>query len=112
MPGHLYRSEVSWDGVTITGPTQDATQFGTRASLLFGVFDDNMAWAIEARLAYHAYFSGSTIYEYRSEFYFYFGNGNDPGTGSFVSGTFSQFEADGNNGAAYKAGGTLAIEKE
>jgi hypothetical protein len=110
--GHLYRSEVSWSDVTIAGPSLDATQFGTRASLFLGVFDGNASWAIEARLAYHAYFDGITHYEYQTQYFFYFGPGNDPATGSFVSGTFFLVEADGQNGASYKAGGTLAIEKE
>jgi hypothetical protein len=110
--GHLYRSEVSFDAISITGPAVDATQFGTRASLFFGVFDDNASWAIEARYAYHAYGFGPVLFEHRTEMYFYFGPGNDPATGSFVAGTFFQFEADGMDGAAFLAGGTFAIEKE
>ncbi len=112
MAGHLYRSQVSFDGIVINGPTQDASQFGTRASLFLGTFDANTSWAIEARLAYHAYSSLPVLYEYRSEFYFYFGQGNDPATGSFVAGTFFLVDPDGQNGSTYMAGGTIAIEKE
>src|SRR5437870_2263627 len=99
--GHLYRSEVSYDAAAIAGPAVDASQFGTRASLFFSVYDASITWVIEWRYAYHAYGAGPVVYEHRTEAYFYFGNGADPGSGSFVSGTFSQFEADGSNGAAW-----------
>lgn len=111
---HVYRTEVTIEGVTVVTPTLSSTQFGTRPAIFISASDDTNVWALEARLAYHAYSSLPVLYELRAEFYAYFAvtyNG-DPATGSFVSGTSSIFEADGANGAAITAGFTMAIEKD
>src|SRR6266536_1728901 len=111
---HVYRTEVTIEGVTVITPTLSSTQFGTRPAIFISASDDTNVWALEARLAYHAYSTGPVLYELRAEFYLYFSvtyNG-DPASGSFVSGTSSIFEADGNNGAAITAGFTMAIEKD
>lgn len=111
---NVYRTEVSVDPPVVTGPALSATEFGTRPAIFISAGDGNENWAIEARLAYHSYGAGPVFFEYRAEFYFYFavtGLG-DPGTGSFVSGTFFLVEADGNNGAAITSGFTMAIEKD
>lgn len=115
MPNPVYRTEITFAGITVVGPALSATEFGTRPSVFFSAYDDTNEWAIEARLAYHAYSSLPVLYEYRAEFYFYHLTGafmGDPATGSFVAGTFSLVDADGNNGAPITAGFTLAIEKD
>lgn len=110
---HVYRVEGSFDSIAIAGPAQSATENGTQDSIFISVYDDTNEWAIEARRAWHAYSSGPVIYEYRAEFYFYFLVGfGDPGGGSFVAGTFSLVDADGNNGAPISSGFTMAIEKD
>lgn len=110
----IYRAEVSWDQVVVTGPTLTATQFGSRPALFLSAFDANDQWAIEARMAWNSYDpGGGFVEEYRAQFHFYFAvPGDDPGNGSLVAGTSSLLEANGNNGAAYMNGGTIAIEKD
>lgn len=111
---HVYRVEVTIEGVTVVTPTLSGTQFGTRPAIFISASDDNEVWALEARLAYNAYSTFPVLYELRAEFYAYFNvtyNG-DPGAGSFVAGAFSILDADGNAGAAITAGFTMAIEKD
>jgi hypothetical protein len=110
----VYRTEVSFDGPIITGPTLTAAEFGTRPSVYISAYDDSSVWALEARQAFHSYGSSPVIFEYRSEFHAYFNvtfNG-DPALGTFVSGGSSIVQANGNNGAAIAAGFTMAIEKD
>lgn len=110
----VYRTEASFDGIAITGPTLTAAEFGTRPSVYISAYDDSSVWALEARQAFHSFGSSPVIFERRAEFHAYFNvtfNG-DPALGTFVSGGSSIVQADGNNGAAIAAGFTMAIEKD
>lgn len=109
----LYRAEVSVDDIDVIGPAPSSDpSFLTRAALWFAVFDRFNRYGLGFRVQWNSFGGGPTFeYQSASEGYFRASGGLDPWDWDLVPGT-SLEEADGLNGSAYFAGGTLAIEKD
>lgn len=111
----VYHCEVSWDGVVHTGPAPSATQSGGPVALRFHIEDHsaaNFGHTIEVKRVRHSYGAGPT-YEWRTEITVSQGALSSNLTAPPVAVVYiTRLEADGQNGAAFLAGGRLLFTKD
>lgn len=102
----VYRAEVKWTDVVVTGVVGDVFNT-TTAAIAWTCREDTIGYGMIAGIQHHSFGAGPTD-EWRAFFSFMY-NHSSPFEGTLVD---FITEADGANGAGYFTGGLMSIEKD